>query len=231
MPSARRHGKATKRDAILGAAVELLLAGGYENTSMDAVAAAAGVSKTTVYAHFADKSEIFEAVMRKASADFRADLEAALQRVRGDNPADRIATALVEILKAATAPQFVAYFRLLVTESERRVQLNEVFEDARVSGPDVVGVVATLLEAEAKESGYEIVHPERFATILLRLVVSGTQLDLLISDFRPDADLLETHVRFVVRMFLQGIRPGPGARHAELPTGYDYPWGPELQRM
>lgn len=230
MPNPRKHGKVTKRDAILAAAGELLLSGGYENTSMDAVAATAGVSKTTVYAHFADKSAMFKAVMGQASAEFRADLEAALQRVRGENPADRITTALVEILKAATAPQFVAYFRVLVTERERRAQLNSVFEAAQVSGPDVVGVVATLLADEATEHGYELTDPERFAILLLRMVMSGTQLDLLVSDFRPDAALLETHVRVLVRVFLQGIRPGPGERRAELPAGYDYPWGPELQR-
>lgn len=48
-----------KREAILEAAKALFLSLGYANTSMDAVAAAAGVSKLTVYSHFTDKQTLF----------------------------------------------------------------------------------------------------------------------------------------------------------------------------
>ena len=48
-----------KREAILEAAKTLFLSLGYANTSMDAVAAAAGVSKLTVYSHFTDKQTLF----------------------------------------------------------------------------------------------------------------------------------------------------------------------------
>ena len=48
-----------KREAILEAAKTLFLSLGYANTSMDAVAAAAGVSKLTVYSHFNDKQTLF----------------------------------------------------------------------------------------------------------------------------------------------------------------------------
>ena len=44
-----------KRQAILDAAKSLFLTHGYANTSMDAVATLAGVSKLTVYSHFTDK--------------------------------------------------------------------------------------------------------------------------------------------------------------------------------
>lgn len=55
-----------KRQAILDAAKVLFLSKGYANTSMDAVAAEAGVSKLTVYSHFNDKETLFSsAVMAK----------------------------------------------------------------------------------------------------------------------------------------------------------------------
>jgi TetR/AcrR family transcriptional repressor of mexJK operon len=59
------HGK---RESVLDAAVELFLSEGFDRTSMDAVAAHAGVSKTTVYAHFADKVELFRAVTERSGA-------------------------------------------------------------------------------------------------------------------------------------------------------------------
>src|SRR3954451_20612965 len=48
-----------KRRAIVEAATAAFLEHGYRGTSMDAVAAAAGVSKQTVYQHFGDKQRLF----------------------------------------------------------------------------------------------------------------------------------------------------------------------------
>jgi TetR/AcrR family transcriptional repressor of mexJK operon len=52
-----------KRQAILDAAKTLFLTKGYANTSMDAVATQAGVSKLTVYSHFNDKETLFSAAV------------------------------------------------------------------------------------------------------------------------------------------------------------------------
>ena len=48
-----------KRGAILVAAQKLFTRSGFEGTSMDAIAQAAGVSKLTVYSHFGDKDSLF----------------------------------------------------------------------------------------------------------------------------------------------------------------------------
>jgi TetR/AcrR family transcriptional repressor of mexJK operon len=53
-----------KRAAILDAAKSLFTNGGFVGTSMDAVAAGAGVSKLTVYSHFGDKDNLFREVIR-----------------------------------------------------------------------------------------------------------------------------------------------------------------------
>src|SRR5450755_2546846 len=50
---------ARKRLAILDAATTIFLRQGYLGTSMDEIAARAGVSKQTVYKHFADKERLF----------------------------------------------------------------------------------------------------------------------------------------------------------------------------
>jgi AcrR family transcriptional regulator len=52
-----------KRAAIAGAALRLFVQDGYERTSVDAIAAEAGVSKRTVYSHYADKEQLFLAVV------------------------------------------------------------------------------------------------------------------------------------------------------------------------
>jgi AcrR family transcriptional regulator len=50
--------------AIVDAARQFFLAGGYAQTSMDTVAEKAGVAITTVYRHFNNKDDLFRAVMQ-----------------------------------------------------------------------------------------------------------------------------------------------------------------------
>ena len=54
-----------KRLQILDAAEQLFYDFGEEQTSMDQLAQVAGVSKRTVYNHFANKEELFQAIMRR----------------------------------------------------------------------------------------------------------------------------------------------------------------------
>ena len=54
---------ARKRRAILDAATSVFLRSGYLGTSMDEIAALAGVSKQTIYKHFADKERLFSEIV------------------------------------------------------------------------------------------------------------------------------------------------------------------------
>ena len=55
-----------KRFAIVRAARQAFLEGGYAETSMDSIAKAAGVGIKTVYRHFENKDDLFSAVMQAA---------------------------------------------------------------------------------------------------------------------------------------------------------------------
>jgi len=58
-----------KRAAILVAAKALFIRNAFAGTSMDAIAADAGVSKLTVYSHFGDKDNLFREVIRSRIQD------------------------------------------------------------------------------------------------------------------------------------------------------------------
>jgi TetR/AcrR family transcriptional regulator, mexJK operon transcriptional repressor len=63
-------GRPTREEAVrcdgrlLDFATKLFMERGFECTSIDVVAEAAGVSKPTVYAHYRDKRDLFAAVLR-----------------------------------------------------------------------------------------------------------------------------------------------------------------------
>jgi AcrR family transcriptional regulator len=64
------------RKAIVAAAVSLFGEKGFAATSIDAVAAAAGLAKGAVYHHFATKQALFDAVLQQASAALAVEIAA-----------------------------------------------------------------------------------------------------------------------------------------------------------
>lgn len=62
-----------KREAIIQAAIAEFRAHGFETTSMDKIAATAGVSKRTVYNHFPSKEELFADILNQLWARIIAE--------------------------------------------------------------------------------------------------------------------------------------------------------------
>src|SRR5215467_15231672 len=67
---------AGKAESILAAAKRTFLASGFGAVSMDTIAREAGVSKATVYAHFAHKEELFGAVIDRECESYFARFSA-----------------------------------------------------------------------------------------------------------------------------------------------------------
>jgi len=64
-----------KRQAVVDAAIAEFRASGFEATSMDKIAATAGVSKRTVYNHFPSKDELFAQILHQLWASTAALME------------------------------------------------------------------------------------------------------------------------------------------------------------
>ncbi|WP_088100704.1 TetR/AcrR family transcriptional regulator [Xanthomonas retroflexus] len=85
MPRATQRLTDRKREAIVRAAVEEFRSAGYEATSMDRIAAVAGVSKRTVYNHFPSKEELFALILEELWQSSVASVELPY---RADQPLD-----------------------------------------------------------------------------------------------------------------------------------------------
>src|SRR5208282_2323018 len=103
-PSARAH------QQVLEAALKLFARQGIDATSMDAIAAASGVSKATIYKHWRDKDALCLEVLPSPprldvppilmTGDNRADMIAVLRRRQGAQRSDR---------QNRTMPHLIAY--------------------------------------------------------------------------------------------------------------------------
>lgn len=124
-----RPKSAEKADAIRNAAIVLFMADGMDRTSMDAIAAAAGVSKQTVYSHFKSKDDLFRACVATKVETY------------GLNPSsvptdDGIEKFLAHIGRAyltlLSDPGVIRMFRLMASEAETHPATVKSFHE---SGP------------------------------------------------------------------------------------------------
>jgi AcrR family transcriptional regulator len=100
-------GPERRRPLVLDAAFELFLEHGYDGTSMEAVARAAGVTKPVVYDCFASKEELFTALLRREETRVLGQIAAALPRGADSDDAELLlGDALTAFLRAvADSPQ------------------------------------------------------------------------------------------------------------------------------
>jgi AcrR family transcriptional regulator len=108
-----------KRDAIGRAALTLFASDGYERTSVDAIAAEAGVSKRTVYSHYGDKESLFLSVVRDTYGRMLARIAEIVEHTTWDTDVPAALTGCVtDITRSiAHAPERATLNRLLLTEA------------------------------------------------------------------------------------------------------------------
>jgi AcrR family transcriptional regulator len=136
--------KAATREAIVGAALAQVGAGGYASAGVHAVARRAGVAVGTVYRHFPSKGELFAEVFRRA-AEPELDVVIEVSAADGRPAAERIAAAVEAFCRRALAGPVLAYAQIAepvdpAVESERlrlRVGYRDAF--ARVLDDGVAG--------------------------------------------------------------------------------------------
>jgi AcrR family transcriptional regulator len=85
-----------QHERIIAAAEMMFIQTGIENASISAIADAAGISRKTMYAYFADKRDLAWAVFEKLLEDFKTEM-AGLDTVAGGNGFQRLESFIIEV--------------------------------------------------------------------------------------------------------------------------------------
>lgn len=120
VPSAQLRGPRA-REAILDAARRQFLELGYRRASIESISTAAGISRPTVYAHFASKQEVFRTIV------------AELHEERVSAMADAVApgATIADQLYAVLAARFVPFVALTASSPHGAELLDE---NSRICG-------------------------------------------------------------------------------------------------
>lgn len=199
-PGPGRPKDPAKREAILAAAQVLFLSNGYEGSSMDAIAAEAGVSKLTLYSHFGDKEALFCAAV-KATCETRLP-----RRLFQLDEGASIEQVLLEITRAfhalVNSPESIGLHRVMVTMATQNPALVRLFFDA---GPQQLLLDLKQLFEQADARGLlRIPEPIRAAEHFCSLIKGVQHFRLLIGySEAPDDSADEAHVEDVVALFMR----------------------------
>lgn len=128
IPKEPRQLAPEKTAAILAGGIQEFLANGYAATSMDRIAATAGVSKATVYSHFQDKECLFIALIEQlVQGKFRELFKPSSENLQPE-PRIFLSELANRFLDLGTSePQFLDFMRVMIGESGRFPQLARTF--------------------------------------------------------------------------------------------------------
>ncbi|MFL5908633.1 MAG: TetR/AcrR family transcriptional regulator [Solirubrobacterales bacterium] len=96
-------GPERRRPQVLDAALGLFLERGYEGTSMEAVANAAGVTKPVVYACFQGKEELFRALLQREEERILAEIQSAFEGADLSDPEGTLTEGFTGFLRAVSS--------------------------------------------------------------------------------------------------------------------------------
>lgn len=204
--SRKRAHRLGSGDGIRAAAAVVFLEKGYLGTSVDEIAARAGVSKQTIYTHFRNKDELFAEVVLGNAVRAEAFASDMLATFRG---ADDVEAGLRELARTyvrfVIRPDVIRLRRLVIAEASRFPDLARTYHErvpARMY-TELAGLFAELMQAGQLRRG----DPETAAQHFVWLIL-GQPLDRMMFGLPADAaDALSDFADIAVNVFMRGWTP------------------------
>ncbi len=206
--SHQRRGKLTtlrpsslkKHEAIIDAAIELLPKHGFEKTTMDRIAEAAGVSKQTVYSHFENKQELFAAAVNKMVDQYQLSAN----HIDMDLPvADFLHEFATHMAEAFISEECIQIHRMLLShlsEDEDDPLTHAMWQ----AGPEQVqGVLADYFASKTDSGELAVAEPELAAQQFIYLLkAEANNRAVFCLPNQRALEQLKRYVRLSVELFL-----------------------------
>lgn len=195
---------ARKRAQIVAAARQAFLDEGYAGSSVNRIAAAAGVSIKTLYRHFESKDDLFSAVMQ-AACENPSD-GAGRNNWEAQPPESGIASVGEEYLRHALSPDQIALYRVVIRDSPRFPELGERYET------EVLGrrqaMFAAYLDRWAPTSDWKLKDSRQAADLFAALLNAGALDAALQGRWKPSDEDISAHARSAADRFICLMRAG-----------------------
>ncbi|MGJ7497371.1 TetR/AcrR family transcriptional regulator [Variovorax sp. RT4R15] len=191
---------------IMEAAHSHFNAHGLERASVDAIAADAGVSKMTIYSHFASKEGLFEAVIRDRTDRVMGGV-AGVEALDPTQPQKALRTVGEQFLTLAREEDALGQFRSLYGAAGSQPDACQAFY--RQGAERLIGDLATYLRRADAQGTLNIRHPGRAADLFLSMFLGDGHIRGLLKLDMPDAREDRALLREAVRVFMAAYAKAP----------------------
>ncbi|HEX5142423.1 MAG TPA: TetR/AcrR family transcriptional regulator [Mycobacterium sp.] len=191
----KRLPRAVREQQMLDAAVQVFSVNGYHETSMDAIAAKAEISKPMLYLYYGSKEDLFGACLDRELARFieavRADIDLKLP------PRDMLRTAIGAVLSYIDANR--ASWIVLYTQA---ISSQAFAHTVREGRERIIDLVARMLAAGTRNP----VPGTDFHMIAIALVGAGEAVANQVSS--GDVDVADA-AELLINLFWRGLKGKP----------------------
>lgn len=204
-PFSRREARRLdRRKAILAVASRSFLEDGYAATTMSGIAATLGGSKGTLWSYFPSKEALFAAVLDEATTAYKARLAEILDP-DGDLT-ETLRTLGLGMLTKITAPESIALYRLVASESGRFPEMGRIFYEHAPGGAR--RLVSAFLERAMDRGLLRRADPDQAARTFTMLMLSGCHQLLVWGQIeQAGKDQIEADVEHGLDCFLRAYAP------------------------
>ena len=195
----------SKREAILQVAGDLFVAQGFSRVSIDQIAAAVPISKPTLYAHFKDKRDLYQAVISSRCAKLVGQMQATV--VSGNYSVEKTLTVIgVQFLEAVLSPAAINMHRTLTAEVDSFPESGKLFYN---SGPKQThAFLSTYLADMAKQKRLTVADPGLSADMFLSMIRGYAHLQCLLGVRKPlSKKEMGARVAYAVSLFMRAHKP------------------------
>ncbi|SQD95207.1 putative transcriptional regulator, TetR family [Parafrankia sp. Ea1.12] len=216
-PTATEAARLTER--LRRAAVDTFLESGYDGTTMEAVAQAAGITKSTLYARYPDKRTLFIAVSSWALT--RQERDERVLEPLPDDLAESLTVIARAILARSVDPDIVRLSRMAIAESARFPEF-AASSQAVTWSPRVQLIIDLLRRHES--AGTVVVGDVDLAAEQFFAMVGAMPAWLAAYGIYRTPEVEEEHLHHAVSLFLNGVlarpetMPDPHPTEAARPT-------------
>lgn len=198
----RKPGRPTLSDeALLDVALDLFLQSGFERTSVDAIASAAGMAKRTIYARYADKENLFRSALSRAIDEWIVPVER-LQDVECDDLRETLLRIGEILIANILSPAGLRLLRLTNTVSAFMPDISAA--NVRQGTEPTVAFLTDLLSRRLDLAGHADFDAKEAADAFINLVVGGPS-SMAAWGVPFDQAALERHTLSSISLFLNGV--------------------------
>jgi len=196
--------KEARPEEITAAALELFVEKGFANTRLEDVAARAGVSKGTLYLYFANKEELFKAVVREALVARLVEFRGRIDHFQGSS-FELLRLVFKTWWERIGSTRISGIPKLIISEARNfpeiaRFYVEEVIKPGRET-------LAAVVRRGVERGEFRKVDPDTVAHLLaapmLQISLWRNSLECCSDDRLDPEALIEAHVEILSR----GLKP------------------------